>query len=123
MGTTAVYQQGTTANPPCAAGINGNPTTQAFQGTGVFFYAISYGLNSITDGSSNTIAFSESLAGNDQHNAYRGNSITNVAAGNPSPVLSDARSNIIAVNPAALACAQALQTQGAANSNTGFRST
>ena len=123
MGTTTLYQQGTTALPPYPAGINGNPTTQPFQGNGVFFYAISYGLNSITDGSSNTIAFSESLAGNDQHNAYKGNSITNVATGNPSAVLSDARSNIVAVNAAALACAQSLQTQGAANSGSVFGST
>jgi prepilin-type N-terminal cleavage/methylation domain-containing protein/prepilin-type processing-associated H-X9-DG protein len=123
MGTTTLYQQGTTSLPPYPAGINKNPTTQSFQGTGVFFYALSYGLNSITDGSSNTIAFSESLAGNDQHNAYRGNSITNVSTGDPSAILSDARFNLAAVNAAALACSQALQTQGAANSNSVFGST
>ena len=123
MGTTTLYQQGTASLPPYSAGINSNPTTQPFQGNGVFFYAVSYGLNSITDGSSNTIAFSESLAGNDQHNAYKGNSITNVSVGDPAAVLSDARNNITAVNAAALACAQALQTQGAANSNSVFGST
>jgi prepilin-type processing-associated H-X9-DG protein len=123
MGTTTLYQQGTTALPPYAPGINGNPTSQSFVGTGVFFYCISYGLNTITDGSSNTIAFSESLAGNDQHNAYRGNSITNVSTGDPIAVLSDARTNILAVNAAALACAQALQTQGAINSGSVFGST
>jgi len=123
MGTTTLYQQGTSKLPPYPAGVNGNPTTQSFQGTGVFFYAVSYGLNSITDGSSNTIAFSESLAGNDQSTAYRGNSITNVATGNPSAVLSDARTNLVAVNAAALACSQALQTQGAAKSPSVFGST
>ena len=125
MGTTTLYQQGVSAPnlPPYPAGINGNPTSQSFQGTGVFFYVISYGLNSITDGSSNTIAFSESLAGNDQSNAYRGNSITNVTVGDPSAVLSDARTNITAVNAAALACAQSLQTQGATNSASVFGST
>jgi prepilin-type N-terminal cleavage/methylation domain-containing protein/prepilin-type processing-associated H-X9-DG protein len=123
MGTTTLFQQGTSALPPYQAGINGNPTTQPFQGTGVFFYAISYGINSIIDGTSNTIAFSESLAGNDQQNADRGNSITNVATGNPNAVLSDARTNLPAVNAAALACAQALQTQGASNSGSVFGST
>jgi prepilin-type N-terminal cleavage/methylation domain-containing protein/prepilin-type processing-associated H-X9-DG protein len=123
MGTTTLYQQGTSNKPPYAAGINGNPTTEPFQGTGVFFYAISYGINSIVDGTSNTIAFSESLAGNDQHNAYKGNSITNVSVGNSTAVFSDARSNLVNVNAAALACAQALQTQGATNSNSVFGST
>jgi prepilin-type processing-associated H-X9-DG protein len=75
MGTTTLYQEGTTARPPYPAGINGNPTSQTFQGTGVFFYAVSYGV------------------------------------GDPSAVLSDARTNLTAVNTAALACAQALQTQ------------
>jgi prepilin-type processing-associated H-X9-DG protein len=67
MGTTTLYQQGTTARPPYPAGINGNPTSQPFQGTGAFFYAISFGINSITDGTSNTIAYSEGLAGNGQN--------------------------------------------------------
>ena len=123
MGTTTLYQQGTTALPPYSPGINGNPTTQPFQGTGLFFYCISYGLSTVTDGSSNTIAYTESLAGNDQHNGYRGNSITTVSTGDPSAVLSDARSNLPAVNAAALACAQSLQTQGAANSGSVFGST
>ena len=111
MGTTTLYQQGTSAKPPYAAGINGNPTSQPFEGTGIFFYAISYGINSVTDGTSNTIAYSESLAGNDQGNSYIGNSPTGVSAGDPSAVLSDARSNLPAVNAAATACAQALKTQ------------
>jgi prepilin-type N-terminal cleavage/methylation domain-containing protein/prepilin-type processing-associated H-X9-DG protein len=110
MGTTTLYQQGTTAKPPYAAGINGNPTSQGFNGNGVFFYAISYGINSITDGTSNTIAYTESLAGNDQSNGYRGNSITTVSAGDPSAVLSDARSNLTAVNAAALSCTTTFQT-------------
>jgi prepilin-type N-terminal cleavage/methylation domain-containing protein len=123
MGTTTLYQEGTTALPPYSNGINGNPTSQAFQGNGVFFYATSYGINSIIDGTSNTIAFSESLAGNDQSNGYKGNSITNVSIGDPSAVLSDARSNLTAVNAAALACAQSLQSQGALGSGNVFGST
>ena len=105
------YQEGTTAKPPYSPGVNGNPTSQPFAGTGIFFYAVSYGINSIIDGTSNTIAYSESLAGNDQGNSYRGNSPTNVTAGDPSAVLSDARTNLTAVNTAATACTQALQAQ------------
>ena len=123
MGTTTLYQQGTTNLPPYAAGINGNPQPQAFQGTGVFFYATSFGINSIIDGTSNTVAFSESLVGNDQSNAYKGNSITNVTIGNPTAVLMDARSNITAVNAAALSCAQTLKTNGSGSGSGVFGST
>ncbi len=123
MGVTTLYQQGTTNPPPYAAGVNRNPTNQPFTGTGVFFYATSYGINSITDGTSNTIAFAESLVGNDQSNAYRGNSITNVTTGDPSAVLQNAMTNIPAVNAAAQACQQAFQTQGAQSSSSVFGST
>ena len=123
MGTTTLYQQGTPALPPYAAGVNGNPTSQPFTGNGLFFYCVSYGVSSVLDGTSNTIAYTESLAGNDQRNAYRGNSITAVSGGDPSAVLADARTNLAAVNSAAAACALALQTQGATNSATVFGST
>ena len=122
MGTTTLYQQGTSALPPYANGINGNPTTESFAGNGLFFYAKCFGLNSVIDGSSNTIAYGESLVGNDQSTAYRGNSITNVTAG-AGAVFSDARSNITVVNAAGTACAQALQTQGAVKSGSVFGST
>jgi prepilin-type N-terminal cleavage/methylation domain-containing protein/prepilin-type processing-associated H-X9-DG protein len=122
MGTTTLYQEGTTALPPYAAGVNGNPTSQPFAGNGTFFYAVCYGLRDLTDGSSNTIAYTEGLAGNDMSNGYRGNSITAVTAGDPSAVFSDARSNLTAVNAAAVACAQSLVTQGATGSGTVFGS-
>ena len=123
MGTTTLYQQGTSNKPPYPAGINGNPTSQPFTGSGVFFYATSYGISSITDGTSNTIAFSESLVGNDTSNAYRGNSITNVTTGDPSAVLQNGLANVPAINAAALACAQSLKTKGAASSGDVFGST
>jgi len=128
MGTTTFYQQGTTSSPPypnASTGptINRNPAGISFTGTGVFFYATSFGINSITDGTSNTIAFAESVVGDDQHNAYRGNSITNVTAGDPSAVLYNTMTNIPAVNAAAQACQQAFTTKGAAGSTDVFGST
>ena len=124
MGTTTLYQQGTTASPPYANNINGNPASQPFAGTGLFFYATSYGLNATIDGSSNTIAYSETLLGNDIAGTYyRGNSVVNVSTGDPSAVLSDARTNVTAVTAAALACAQALKTKAATGSGEVFGST
>ncbi len=112
MGTTTLFQQGTTSNPPYSAGINGNPTSQPFTGTGVFFYAISYGINAITDGTSNTVAFSESLVGDDNSSSnFRGNSVVNVTSGNPNAVLQNALTNVPVVTAAGLACAQALKNK------------
>ena len=118
LGTTTLYGPNK-VYPPYSAGLNGNPASQPYTGTGVFFYGTNYGIASITDGSSNTIAFSEILVGDgpQSHSGYRGNIIVGVSAGDPSAVFSNASGNIPAVNAAALACAQALQTQGAAGNN------
>jgi len=51
--------------------VNNNGDNSASQSTGVFTYFNVYGLRDIIDGSSNTIAFSESLAGG--RNAVAGN--------------------------------------------------
>ena len=108
MGTSTVYQQGQKGPPPYST-INGVTPVSNWYGTGLFFYCTSYGISSVTDGTSNTIAYSESLVGNDQTtSSYRGNSITNVSAGSAA-VFPDARVNIPAVNVAAQACSQALQ--------------
>ena len=44
-------------------------------GSGIFVFNTSYGINSITDGTSNTVAFSEGLVGNGQSTAYAGNGV------------------------------------------------
>jgi len=54
MGTTT-YTSNTVDNGACKGGTTGS--------SGLFYYATSYGLRDITDGSSNTVAFSEGLVG------------------------------------------------------------
>jgi prepilin-type N-terminal cleavage/methylation domain-containing protein/prepilin-type processing-associated H-X9-DG protein len=56
---------------------------EAHQSTGVFAYQTAYGAQHITDGESNTVAFAEGLAGDQQADAYRGNGVVNV--GTPFP--------------------------------------
>ena len=63
--------------------------------TGLFAFNISYGLRDITDGSSNTIAFSEKLVGTPGQSTgmglgYPGNGVAN---GNPSQNVYDATQN------------------------------
>ena len=69
-----VASQGTTTMTPQVNSATGS--------NGLFFYYVSYGLRDITDGSSNTIAFSEALVGNPSvaSSGYRGTSIMSVSA-------------------------------------------
>ena len=66
--------QGTTTMTPQVNSATGS--------NGLFFYYVSYGLRDITDGSSNTIAFSEALVGNPTvaSSNYRGTSVMAVGA-------------------------------------------
>ncbi len=43
--------------------------------SGIFCYNNSYGIQNVTDGTSNTIAFSEGIGGNDKYSAYPGNGV------------------------------------------------
>ena len=49
--------------------------------TGVFYYATSYGIQNITDGTSNTVAFSESLAGTNGNTPVNYSSGVNTTTG------------------------------------------
>jgi prepilin-type N-terminal cleavage/methylation domain-containing protein/prepilin-type processing-associated H-X9-DG protein len=71
-------------NQPDPFNFNGNgmnPYGVLPTSTGVFLYWFSKGLRDITDGSSNTVAYSESLVGDPNNvNTKRSNAVTNVGA-------------------------------------------
>ena len=76
--------EGTTTMAASDTSSIANPTSTTCGGTqapGVFYYAIAYGLQSITDGSSNTVAFSEALVGNDGNRPVRFVTGVNIASG------------------------------------------
>ncbi|WP_165066477.1 DUF1559 family PulG-like putative transporter [Paludisphaera rhizosphaerae] len=73
VGTTTDFM---TVN--CWGGIN--PACKATGSTGLFTYFLTYGMADVTDGTSNTVAYSESLTGKPNvGNGYRGNSTRGVA--------------------------------------------
>jgi prepilin-type N-terminal cleavage/methylation domain-containing protein/prepilin-type processing-associated H-X9-DG protein len=98
----------------------GIPTTS----TGLFANTTCYGMRDALDGTSNTIAFSEGLAGNSQNNTtYRGNSIVNVTDPGGASIL-DAWSNPGAVLSALANCTNDFQTKVNTNdfkSDKGYR--
>ena len=58
IGTTTYYVNQATTNFPNVGAMTGLPST------GLFAFGMSYGINSVVDGTSNTIAFCESSVGN-----------------------------------------------------------
>jgi len=88
VGTTSASGWSNTANAAGYASCQpdplniagGNPGCQAYS-TGMFCYWVSYGLRDCTDGSSQTIAYSESLVGDPSNSvsaSRRNNSVTGV---------------------------------------------
>jgi prepilin-type processing-associated H-X9-DG protein len=67
-GTTMLSNAGTDAFSGQNMGVNNGNSIQTCNGgtgsTGLFYYATSYGIQSVTDGTSNTVALAEGLAGN-----------------------------------------------------------
>jgi prepilin-type N-terminal cleavage/methylation domain-containing protein/prepilin-type processing-associated H-X9-DG protein len=99
------------------------PTTS----TGLFANTTCYGIRDCLDGSTNTIAFSESLAGNSASTTpYRGDGMCNVTDGSPSAQMADAWANPTAVLAGLQACSTAFPTASTSGSiylknNKGYR--
>ena len=100
-----VGSAGTTTMVP-----SGNPQTAAWatQGaTGLFWFYRSYGIRDATDGTSNTVAFSEALVGNSSAtSSSRGNSVVSVS-GSSGGQMYDAKLNPTAITTALNACSTA----------------
>jgi prepilin-type N-terminal cleavage/methylation domain-containing protein/prepilin-type processing-associated H-X9-DG protein len=76
--------EGTTTMAASDTSSQVNPSSSTCGGTpapGVFYYAIAYGLQNITDGSSNTVAFSEALVGTGGTTPVRFANGVNIAGG------------------------------------------
>jgi prepilin-type N-terminal cleavage/methylation domain-containing protein/prepilin-type processing-associated H-X9-DG protein len=97
---------------------NGSPNCVAFS-TGIFAYWVANGIQDITDGTSNTVAFAESLVGDNNPGSswnpgHVNNSITGVTAAQPAEAadaLSLSWQNVIV--PAINACTAAYKAGGA----------
>jgi prepilin-type N-terminal cleavage/methylation domain-containing protein/prepilin-type processing-associated H-X9-DG protein len=84
--------------------------------SGMFAYAISYGVESATDGTSNTIAFAEWLVGDGRAGTgsrYRGNMEMNDGSGTPS--IQNAMTNLPAITTALQACITKFNNEPATN--------
>jgi len=94
----------------------GAPWAQGRGGTGtsgMFAFALSYGIENATDGTSNTIAYSEWLVGNPSNKSYRGNRLNQAAGGGPN--LINASSNVAGVLASIASCRNEFRTSALAN--------
>jgi prepilin-type processing-associated H-X9-DG protein len=78
--------------------------------TGIFTFQQSYGLNSITDGTSNTIAFAEAVVGNQNLQKRQRRIGLNSVSALGASVMSDAESNPVLAQAGLQACATAWNT-------------
>ena len=96
----------------------GNPLVAqwALQGsTGLFWFYQCYGINSVVDGTSNTVAFSEALVGaGTPLEFYRGNSIVNISASRGAEMY-DANQNPAAILAGLTACTMVWQNDTSRN--------
>jgi prepilin-type N-terminal cleavage/methylation domain-containing protein/prepilin-type processing-associated H-X9-DG protein len=123
IGTTTSTWGWTTGYSQCQPdpfNLNGGPQPCSPFSTGLFAYYISNGIQNVTDGTSNTIAYAESLVGDTQNpplKTGRNNSVTNAQPNGGPGQVPDASAvsyqNIII--PALNQCTQAWNTGNAAN--------
>ncbi len=108
----------TTASPNNSAPINSWATMGS---TGLFWWYQVYRIASITDGTSNTIAFSEALVSNGLlTNTYPGNSLQGIAGAGGQAQQYDANRNPAAVMAGLQACTAAWQAGRGLNENRGI---
>ena len=118
IGTTtgANVTPGYATCPPDPLGIAGGQQVCQAASTGMFTYWNCYGIRDCTDGTSNTIAFAESLVGDTQNASVNhvNNAITNVTAANTAEALdASALSYQNVILPAINACTAAYKAGGA----------
>jgi prepilin-type N-terminal cleavage/methylation domain-containing protein/prepilin-type processing-associated H-X9-DG protein len=89
--------------------------------TGLFWYYQSYGINSVIDGTTNTVAFSEQLVGNAQTatNSWPGNSMISVSGAAAAAML-DGQNNPTALHAGLKACNETWNQNSPTNLS-GFR--
>jgi prepilin-type processing-associated H-X9-DG protein len=103
-----VGSAGTTTNSPNNTAPSNPWATMG--STGLFWWYKSYGVQAVTDGTSNTVAFSEALVSNGQlTNTYPGNSMTGIAGACGAAQQYDANQNAPAVLAGLQACTVAWQ--------------
>jgi prepilin-type N-terminal cleavage/methylation domain-containing protein/prepilin-type processing-associated H-X9-DG protein len=116
----------TSSNDNSYAGSIGTTTmvpsvNSALGSTGLFWYYIVYGIQSVTDGTSNTVAFSEGLVGNPAlggNATYRGSAAMNVGG---NAYFYDASGNQAAILAALTLCNNAFSGPGANGQNNSSR--
>jgi prepilin-type N-terminal cleavage/methylation domain-containing protein/prepilin-type processing-associated H-X9-DG protein len=89
------------------------------QGSGLFQYCTSYGVRDATDGTSNTVAFSEGVVGASNNLLTKGNGV--VGAGNSLPGNADAEVYQAQIMANLQACSQAFQSGSGSNNISGNR--
>jgi prepilin-type N-terminal cleavage/methylation domain-containing protein/prepilin-type processing-associated H-X9-DG protein len=115
--TSAPYWANSPPAPTAGPGYGGcGPDPFRFGGppgcspyaTGLFAYWISYGISDCTDGTSNTVAFSESLVGDSAFSPSRNNnSVTGVTAANVAEAMDVSAIPVLTLTQALQACSTA----------------